>query len=136
AEHDVLAALAELACSSGFDAHGWRLAVTLGRFFDRIGHADRSLTVQRSALAATERLGDRQAQAEAHALLSLAKSLLHKDSCADAEKHYRRALAMCEELGDQAGQALAHLGLGGLAERQGRYRDEIMHAFRTLTLAS
>jgi DNA-binding SARP family transcriptional activator/Tfp pilus assembly protein PilF len=134
AEHDVLAAVTDLACGSGFDAHGWRLAVTLGRFLDRVGQPDRSLAVQRSALAATQRLSDRQAQAEAHALLSIAKSLLHAGVYSDAEKHYRQALAMCEELGDHAGQALAHLGLGGLAEYQGRYRNELMHAYRTLTL--
>jgi DNA-binding SARP family transcriptional activator/tetratricopeptide (TPR) repeat protein len=134
-EHDVIAAMTDLACSSGFDAHGWRLAVTLGRYFDRVGQPDRSLSVQRSALAATQRLSDRQAQAEAHALLSIAKSLLRKGAHTDSEKHYRQALALCQELDDHAGQALAHLGLGSLAGHQGRYRDELTHARQTLDLA-
>ena len=63
AEHRVLAAAVERAAATGFDIHGWQLAWTLTTFLDRRGFWHDWAATQRIALAASTRLGDRDALA-------------------------------------------------------------------------
>lgn len=133
AEQHVLAALVDLAASTGFDVHGWQLPMTLGGFFDRMRYTGRFLAVQQAALDAALRLGDQHAQAQAHRHIGTA----HRDlgACQEAGHHYQQSLAMSRELGDRAEQAHTHLAACVMFDQQSRYREGLRHATRSLALS-
>lgn len=133
AEEEVLTALVDLAAATGFDAQGWQLAIALGLYYERRGHADDALAIRLTALAAARRLGDRSARAQAHC--HSGTTLVRVGAYKDAENHYLQALDLYRELGDSTGQALVHLGLAFWADEQGRPREALTHAFSSLALS-
>jgi len=99
AEYPVLLRAAQLAAAAtGFDACAWQLPWTLMDFFDRRGHWHDWAAIQREALAAAGRGGDRQGQAYAHWGLGVAVTLLGQLD----EAHDHLQLRLFEEPGDQA----------------------------------
>ena len=133
AEHAVLLAVTRQAADDGFDNHARQLAWTLADFFQWQGHWHDWVAVQRVALTATRRLGDRAGQATAHRSLGLA--YIRMDGQGDrAHTELAQALDLYRELGDVGGQAHSHLGLGGLLEQKTRYRDALHQAQQALRL--
>jgi tetratricopeptide (TPR) repeat protein len=134
AEYPVLLRAAQLAAATtGLDACAWQLPWTLMDFFDRRGHWHDWVAIQRAALAAASRGGDRQGQAHAQWGLGVALTWLGQPD--DAHTHLRHALRLLEELGDQAARAHIHLDLGRVMQSQGRPADALPHARQALALA-
>jgi DNA-binding SARP family transcriptional activator/tetratricopeptide (TPR) repeat protein len=102
AEHRVLVAAVELAGARGFDSHAWHLSWSLANFMQRYGRWHDWAAVQRVALAAASRSGNRGRQAGAHRDLARASILLGRYD--EARDHCRHALDLLAELGDEAGQ--------------------------------
>jgi tetratricopeptide (TPR) repeat protein len=124
-EHAVLLAVIALSAEHRFDIHAWQLPWTLTDFFDWQGHWRDWIAVQRTAVAAAQRLGDRAAQARAYRSLGDACSRL---GCFDeAHTDLARALGLFHEVGDHIGEARAHQALSWLLDRQGRPEQALAH---------
>jgi len=132
AERQVLMGAATQALETGFHTHAWQIAWALGRFLDLLGHWDDWVAAEQIALTATQRLGDRAAQAFAHWQFGYARARLGNHE--DAHAHLERALAIYSELGDRAGAADAHISLGVTLEEQGRDADALSHTRQALEL--
>ena len=131
-ERQVLLAALRQAVSYGFDVHVWQLAWTVTSYFDRHGHWFDAAASHRAALAATQRLGDRHAEAVIHCCLACAYCRL--DRHGSASEHLQRALELYEILDDFAGMAHAHRTLTWVLDRQGRYREGLEHAEQAVEL--
>ncbi len=132
AEHPVLLAAVDHATATGFDTHAWQLAWTLDTFLDWRGHWHDLAATGQAAVAATGRLADPTAQANAHRLLAAAYLRLGRLDDANTQLHY--ALNLYAQAGDLAGQAHTHLGLSYLWERWGRPAEALHHAQRALDM--
>jgi DNA-binding SARP family transcriptional activator len=132
AEHQVLLAAVALAAEAGLDSHAWELPRAMASFLDRRGHWHELAELQRTALAAAERLGDPARQAAAHRVLGGALSYLLAYDQAGA--HLAACLRLYQDLGDDAGKAQAHMGQAWLSDRLDRYRDALSHAEQALVL--
>jgi tetratricopeptide (TPR) repeat protein len=131
-ERQVLMAAATQALEEGFYTHAWQIAWALGRFLDLLGHWDDWGAAEQIALTATERLGDRAAQAFAHWQFGYARARL--GDYEDAHAHLERALSIYTELRDGTGAAEAHISLGVMLEEQGRDADALGHTRQALEL--
>jgi tetratricopeptide (TPR) repeat protein len=131
-ERRVLMGVATQALEAGFYAHAWQIAWALGRFLDLLGHWDDWGAAEQIALAATERLGDRGAQAFAHWQFGWVRTRLGDPE--DAHAHLEQALSIYTELGDRAGAADAHISFGVTLEKQGRDADALGHTRQALDL--
>jgi DNA-binding SARP family transcriptional activator len=132
AERQALMGAATQALEAAFYTHAWQIAWALGRFLDLLGHWDDWIAAEQIALAATERLGDRAAQAFAHWQFGYARARLGDHG--DAHAHLEQALSIYTELGDRAGAADAHTALGVTLEEQGRDADALGHTRQALEL--
>ncbi len=130
AEQRVLLAVVDQAARDGFDTHAWQLALTLTTFFDRHGYSRSYPRSQRTALAAAQRLGDREAQALVHR--SLGHVSVQLGAYSDALRHYEQALELYRQLGDRAGQGRILIGLGFTHERQGQYSEALAYCAAAL----
>ncbi|MBF9130237.1 tetratricopeptide repeat protein [Plantactinospora sp. S1510] len=131
-EHPVLLALIDQAATAGLDREVCELAWYLCSYFDRRAYRHDQATVQRTALSAAGRLGDRLL--EARARRELARAYLRLGLHDDARRELQQVLRWYEELGDDAGRANTEMSLADSCERQGRYRDALAHAKRALVL--
>jgi DNA-binding SARP family transcriptional activator len=132
ATHATLLAAVQYAAANGFDAYAHRLAWTLLPFLDRRGHWHDWLDVQRTALEATRRMGDRSEQARAHRGVGSAYKQLNRYD--EATTHFEQALDLYREVGDKLGEAHTHNNLSLVLERQGRQREAIDHNMHALDL--
>jgi DNA-binding SARP family transcriptional activator/Tfp pilus assembly protein PilF len=132
AEHRVLLAAAGQAAEAGFDVHAWQLPMTLTTFFDRRGYWRSYPEAQVPALAAVQRLGDRDGLALVHQ--TLGHGCIQRGDYEDALAHYGQALMLCRQLGQRAAQGRAHTGLAFAFERQGQYRESLAHCDQALGL--
>jgi tetratricopeptide (TPR) repeat protein len=132
AEHPVLLAVIRQAADRGFDAHSWRLAWSLEIFLSRQGYWHDWVAVQRRAVEAADRLGDRPAQAEMHRLLAVAHNSLRNHD--DAHLHLRNALDLFEALGDRAAAARVLMDIGWVLESQNRHREALVYCERALDM--
>jgi tetratricopeptide (TPR) repeat protein len=133
AEYQVLLAVTALADSSGFDTHAWQLPATFDRYLDRRGHWRDWAAVQRTALAAAQRLGDKNAQA--HALRSAGLLCLRLCSYDESRGYFGQALDLYRDLGDQEGEARAYGDLSMTFAIQDRYREALANSERALDLS-
>jgi tetratricopeptide (TPR) repeat protein len=131
-EHHVLRAMIDEAASHGFDRMVCDLAWYMTSYLDRRANWTDQAFVQRTALAAADRLVDRPLQARTHRGLARAYSRLGRHE--DARHELSQALARYEALGDDAGRAHTEMSLADSCERQGRYQDALAHAERALGL--
>ena len=132
AEHDVLLAAVDQAAAAGFEAHAWRLAWSLITYFDRHGHVHDQERTQLTALAASQRIGDRTGEAYSYYGLGIARTWLGRYD--EAEADYRRALDIFADLPGHIGQAQAHLALAWMFERCHRRDRSLEHAQHALEL--
>ena len=130
AERRVLMAAAERAHQDGFDTHAWQLAWALSDFLDMRGRWHDWAAIEQIALAATERLGDRGAQAAAHQRFGYASGRIGRYQ--DAHAHLGRALGIHRERGDHVGQAYVHNSLAITLSYQGRQGEALDHARQSL----
>ena len=130
AELQVLMAAAARALETGFDAQVWQIAWALFRYLEIRGRFHDWMAIEQHALAATQRLGDRSAQALAHQRFGSACGRLANYE--DAYAHLDRALSIHTELGDHAGQAYVHNALAIMLDSQGRTSDALEQAQRSL----
>jgi DNA-binding SARP family transcriptional activator/Tfp pilus assembly protein PilF len=132
AEHRVLMAASAQALAAGFDTHAWQIPWALGRFLDLRGPWHDWVAVEQIALAATQRLGDRAAEAYAHWRLGHAHGRLGDNEA--SYTHLQHTLKIYTGLGDRAGQADAHTALAIALGIQGRDADALSHAQQALQL--
>jgi transcriptional regulator with XRE-family HTH domain/tetratricopeptide (TPR) repeat protein len=125
AERAALVALIRQAAAEGFDVHVCQLAWCVRPFLDLQRHLDDQTMVQRAALEAAQRLGHRQAQAEA--ARNLGRVLAESGHDADAARSYQHASGLYAELGDLQGQARVSMSMGMLAQRCGDPRGSLHH---------
>jgi tetratricopeptide (TPR) repeat protein len=92
------------AAAVGDDAIAWKIPATLGSVLSFQKYADH-LPALTSALAATQRLGDRAA--EAQILIDLANTYIYVGRPAQATESSQRAMAISVETGDVHGQWVA-----------------------------
>jgi DNA-binding SARP family transcriptional activator/tetratricopeptide (TPR) repeat protein len=131
-EHRVLAAALAQAIDAGFDVHAWQLPWALASFLDWRGHWHEWAAVERAAVAAAIRLGDKTA--EAMARRSAAAACLKIGAHAEAGIHQAECLGLYRQLGDRAGEARIRQDLSGTAEMQGRYADALGQSEQALVL--
>jgi tetratricopeptide (TPR) repeat protein len=127
----LLAAMAH-ASNTGFDMHAWQIPWALRTFLDRQGHWHDLAAAHRVALAAAERLGDREAQAHSHRYLGMALTRL--GSHGSAQAHLQQALDLYEQDGRHAYQGLTRFSMAEVAEAQGQdyYGVALAHARHAL----
>jgi tetratricopeptide (TPR) repeat protein len=132
AEHPGLVAIVEHAAAAGFDTHTWQLAWTLTTFLHRRGHWRDRVATHIAALAAADRLANKEAQARMHQ--GLANAYTQLGELEDALTHLWRALKLLTELSDHTGQANVHLNLAFVFERQGRRGQVLRHSREAIEL--
>jgi tetratricopeptide (TPR) repeat protein len=132
AEHPVLVAAVTLAADTGFGGYACRLAWIISGFFQLRGHWQEWAAVQRTALAAAQRLADRAWQARIHRELVGAYAWL--GSYDDGQTHFQHALDLYGELGDEIGLSRTHRTICLMLERQGHYPQALNHALQSRDL--
>jgi DNA-binding SARP family transcriptional activator/Tfp pilus assembly protein PilF len=130
AEHQVLITAAGRALETGFNAPAWQITWALSRFLDTQGRWHDWAAMERIALAAAQRLGDRAAESSAHQRLGYASARLGKYD--DAYAHLELALGIHAESGNHVGRARVHNALAITLNYQDRYRDALDHAQQAL----
>jgi transcriptional regulator with XRE-family HTH domain/tetratricopeptide (TPR) repeat protein len=133
AEHRVLLAVVAQAGGDDWDGHAWQLAWAFGGFLDRCGHWHDLVRMQRPALAAAERLGDRTGQA--HVRRITGHALFWLGARDEARTHLSVALDLYRELRHYVGQARIHIDLALIHEHLGRCADALDHGRRGLELS-
>jgi DNA-binding SARP family transcriptional activator/tetratricopeptide (TPR) repeat protein len=132
AERQALLAAITQAADLGFDRHAWQLPWAVWLFFDREGSWHDQVTIQRTAILAAQRLGDRAAQGGAYRDLGATYGRL--GALTEARAYCTQALDLHRAVGDRLGEARAHNEIATLAERQGRLAEALGHAQLSLTL--
>jgi tetratricopeptide (TPR) repeat protein len=133
AEYKVLLAVTTLAVGSGLDTYAWQLPATYVRYLDRHGHWHDWAAVQRLALAAAERLGDKNARA--CSLRTAGLLCLRLGRHGEARDRFGQALGLYRDLGSQVGQARAHGDIAMAFAIEDRYREALDHSERALVLS-
>jgi tetratricopeptide (TPR) repeat protein/transcriptional regulator with XRE-family HTH domain len=132
AEHKVLLATIAQAAETGQDSHALQLSVILPTFLDGRGYWDSLVTVQQTALAVAQRLGDRQAQAQVQRALGQAYTRIGRN--ADARTCFMHALDLHRQLGDRLGEGRVELALAYMSEHQDHYAPALTHCKQALAL--
>ena len=122
----------EQAAAQRQDEYCWKLAWDWAPLLKRRGMLHEVLAVQRTAVLAAGRLGDRDALAHVHYELGHASGRLGDYAAAD--EHLLQALDLFTELGDQASVGRVRHGLAQLLTVQGRYDEALDHAVEALRL--
>jgi tetratricopeptide (TPR) repeat protein len=129
AEHRVLLRVTRFAAATGHDRTVGRLSWALVTYLNRQGHWHDWVEVQRAALSAYTRLGDRAGQAVTAMNLGRAHTRLGTFDL--AEPHYLRARDLYRDLGDEAGLGHVNLNLGWMCDQQGgRYQEALDYAIQ------
>ena len=121
AERANLDAAVDAALAAGLNRVCWQLAMALSGFFVVRSHWNDWERTSTTALVATQRDGDRAA--EAMVLTSLGRINTDMRRVDTAHASYQRALAYYREVGDLAGQGRLLTNIGGLMAQQGRHRE-------------
>jgi len=132
AEHQVMIRATGYAADAGFDVHAWQLPRALTDYLDRTGHWSDWSIIQRLALAAATRLGDMDAQAQAHRYLGRACFQLR--DLAEAFEHLHCAIELRLRLGDASGEAGARLDICRVHEQRGELDQALTSARAALGL--
>jgi DNA-binding SARP family transcriptional activator/uncharacterized protein HemY len=121
AERPSLVAAVEQACDAGCWEFAWRLADTLGSFFQLRAHWDDWQHSHALALAAVRRGGDRDA--EGCILLSLGDLHGYRHRTDDAIGCMQQGLTAFRETGNRRGELQGLLNLGEIHGLQGRFDE-------------
>jgi len=120
------------AADAGLTEHACRLAWVVSGLLDLRGRWRERADVQRVALAAARRSGDRRWLARIHRDLTIALALQNEFD--DSLAHAEAALALDTEDGNEHGLARTHSAVCLLMERWGRHPRALEHARRSLEL--
>jgi DNA-binding SARP family transcriptional activator/tetratricopeptide (TPR) repeat protein len=132
AEHDVLHAAISLAASTGFDSHAWQISWAMATFIDQRGYWHEQDAIQRTAVAAAARLGDKTGQVVARRILAVNCARLGDSG--QARAYLTECLTLYRQLGDRAGEARAHHSLSWVADAENRYAEALSHDHQALAL--
>ena len=132
AEHRVLHNVIEQAAAQRQDEYCWKLAWDWAPLLKRRGRLHELLAVQRTAVLAAGRLGDRDALAHVHYELGHVSGRLGDYESAD--EHLRQALDLFTDLGDLVSVGRVRHGLAQLLNQQERYDEALDHAVEALRL--
>ena len=132
AERANLHTAAESAAIHGRYQEAAQIAAAVSGFLYSRGHWDEIAALQRAALAAARRAGDRSAQAAALNQLCRAQALTGDIPASTASQ--QQALALYRDLGDRCGQGDALHSLGGLHLTASDYPAAVAAARRALEL--
>lgn len=125
-EHPVLLAAIEQAHAEGFDAHTWQLEWAVRDFLNRQGLWHQLVVVQRVALAAARRLGDRVAEAHVQRGIALMDANMgHFDS---ARQRILNAVATFEQTDHQLARADTLRQMSWLLNLAGDYAGSLTYA--------
>jgi tetratricopeptide (TPR) repeat protein len=133
AEYAVLLAAVQLAVDTGLYSHAWQLPHDLREFCHRCGRWADWLDIERTALGAAQRHGNRDGRAHTHQGLGIVLTLL--GSYDEADDHLRLAVGLFAKLGDPTGQADCYSWISAVLESQGYVTDALAHVHRALDLA-
>ncbi len=120
AEHRVLHNVIEQAAAQRQDEYCWKLAWDWAPLLKRRGRLHELLAVQRTAVLAAGRLGDRDALAHVHYELGHVSGRLGDYESAD--EHLRQALDLFTDLGDLVSVGRVRHGLAAAAQPAGAVR--------------
>ncbi|GAB3186930.1 NB-ARC domain-containing protein [Micromonospora palomenae] len=123
-----------IAGALGSDRHAMLLAQAAQTYLYRQGLHDEQVHVQQAALAATQRLGDRPAEARAY--LSVAHAFTCGGRHDEALRHFNKAFALYLEVDDREGQAQTHRHIAWLHETRDHHRESLHHAEQALVLSA
>jgi DNA-binding SARP family transcriptional activator len=132
AEQQSIVAMTALALEAGLDTQAWQIAWSMRVYLTYQGLWHQQAAVQRTALAAAQRLGDPYALAHAMRGLAYADAALGRH--ADARAHIEAAVASFAEAGRPAEQALALLSLSRLLDGDGATAAALPAAQRALEI--
>lgn len=132
AEHRVLLATIDQAADSGFDAYAWQLPWAMVDFLHRQSHWLDWAHTQRIAIAAAERLADRNAQARTHR--DFGAAAIQLGAYDEAHAHLAISLELHQQLADPVGQARIHIDIGRIFSSQEEHRAALDHAQQALHL--
>ena len=116
----------------GDDGHIWKLSYAMSDYFAARGHWTQWYAAQRRAVAATQRLGDRSAQAASLRLLGQAAASM--GSYQEAHEYLEQSIALYRELGDQLGQAAAHHDCARICDFLDLHAEELEHSQQAFEL--
>jgi DNA-binding SARP family transcriptional activator/tetratricopeptide (TPR) repeat protein len=125
-EHRALLAAIAQAAASGFDIHAWQLAWATANVFHVRGLGHDLAATHQIALAATQRLADRTAEAHIHYGLACAYARMTRFE--EASAHLRHAIELFQATGKRSDQAQCHLTLGWVLERDRRLPEALAQA--------
>jgi DNA-binding SARP family transcriptional activator len=131
-EHQTITAAERVAAAAGLDQVVWELAATVADLFQRQGHWAEQIAMQRPALAAAERLGDLDAQAQAHRWLGAAAA--RTGLTEEGKAALLAAARLFERLGDLPNQARTYRGLASLHSSIDENAEALRLALRALEL--
>ncbi|HEY3877602.1 MAG TPA: BTAD domain-containing putative transcriptional regulator [Trebonia sp.] len=132
AEHRVLDNLIEQAAAQHHDEYCWKLAWYWAPLLHRMGWLHELLAVQRTAVLAAGRLGDRDALAHVHCELGTVSGRL--GDYPGSGEHLQQALELFTDLGDRASTGQVQHALAVLFAQQKRYEEALEHAVEALRL--
>ena len=132
-EHVALVGAVGTAADLGLDDLAWQLPWALSTYIRRTGHLHDRAAVQRTALAAAQRLGDREAEAIASRLLGNVVNRL--GSFTEALDFHDRSLALLAESGNNAERADTLLARARVHERTRRFDDALVDAAAAYSFA-
>jgi DNA-binding SARP family transcriptional activator/tetratricopeptide (TPR) repeat protein len=121
AERPSLIAAVEQACDAGLWEPAWRLADTLGSFYQLRAHWDDWQHTHALALTAARQAGDRDA--EGRVLASLGDLHMYRYRLDDAVGCLHQGLAAFGETGNRRGELQCLLSLGEIGRLRGRFDE-------------
>jgi tetratricopeptide (TPR) repeat protein len=127
----VLLALVREAGRRRLDTHAWQLAWTLVNFLDRQGYWDDLAAVERAALQAAGRLGDREAQARWHEHVGL--SCARRQRFDSARTHLESARRL-RDSDDLVGRGNIQRSLAWVYAQEDRHQQALDAAGQALEL--
>ncbi|WFE53472.1 BTAD domain-containing putative transcriptional regulator [Micromonospora sp. WMMD1155] len=133
AEHPVLLRVLRQAAETGFERYAWQLAWALAAYLAPRGMFQEQLAAQQAALAAAQRSGDANAQAQAHRML--ARALMRLGDQEAAEHHVQRALELYEQLDDLDSLALILRQYTEHCTQYGRLDEALKHSVEALRVS-
>jgi tetratricopeptide (TPR) repeat protein/transcriptional regulator with XRE-family HTH domain len=131
-ERRALLAITSYAAESGSDTYAWQIPWIMEPYLDRQGHWRDLATTQLTALAATERLGDRVGQAHVHR--NIAHAWFWLGSPGDALAELSQALRVYQQLDDTVDQGRIHLDLTFIYDELGSFDQALDCARQALQL--
>lgn len=131
-ERPSLLAITEQAAAAQLDVTTYQLCWALATYLDRQYFWQDLQRIERIALDAARRLGDRRA--EAYAERELARAYTWQHRFPEADTHYHRALELFGSIGDLIGTAQTHYSLGWIRGLQDQFDTALSHAETALNI--